>query len=106
VADQPKKKPTNNKAMNLDRGNRKASKQKPDSNRGHKQEWRGNHSRRSPQDALQRVLLGQGVLRNVHRRIDGSVEGRWVLPQTVGIPYDATQVRENKRLYPHLFSGK
>jgi hypothetical protein len=46
------------------------------------------------------------VLRNVHRRIDGSVEGRWVLPQTVGIPYDATQVRENKRLYPHLFSGK
>jgi hypothetical protein len=106
VADQPKKKPEKNKTMNTERSNRKASKQKPGDYRSPKKEWRGSHTRGTDLDGLQKVLMGQGLVRNISSTVDGSIQGRWTMPQTVHQPYDPATARENRRLYPHLFADR
>lgn len=106
MADQPKKKPANARTVNDTRPSGKRPKSRPSDNFGHGGAYRGSHTRRTPQTYLQKVLLGQGALRNINRPIAGSTEGRWKAPQSVGIPYDAAQVAVNKRLYPHLFTER
>jgi hypothetical protein len=77
VADQPKKKPVSAKSPNDNRPNRKAWKQKKDDLRTRNREFRGNHTTKSPQSEVQKVLLGGGVLRGIDRPIEGSIKGRW-----------------------------
>lgn len=76
MADQPKKKPAANKNSNDDRPNRKAFKQKPEDYRG-KGQYRGSKTRPTKLTEVQKALLGGGVLRNIHKPIEGSVSGRF-----------------------------
>lgn len=106
MADQPKKKSPNARVTNENRGNRKASKTGPDTTFGRNKEYRGSHTRKTPQSHLQKVLLGQGALRTIATPVDGSADGRWKAPQSVSRPWDPKQVEANKRLYPHLFTER
>ena len=103
---QPKKKPASNKTTNDSRPNRKAFKQKADDLRPRDRAWRGNHTRKNPLDDVQKVLLGGGMLRNVHRTHAGSIPGAWKFGGMPTGPYDPKQVEINRRLYPHLFTDK
>lgn len=106
MADQPKKKSPNSRTVNDTRPNGKAPKAKPSATFGHNKAYRGSRTRKSPQTALQKVLLGQGAYRGIEKPLPGSTEGRWKAPQSVARPYDPAQVEVNKRLYPHLFTER
>lgn len=104
MADQPKKKPLKDKNMNTERPNRKAFKQKATDLRPRNRSWRGSHTRGVRLDEVQKVLLGGGMLRNAHRTHAGSVTGAWRFGGMPNGPANPQQVRENRILYPHLFT--
>lgn len=104
MADRPEKKNQKSVTRNDSRSNGKAAKTDPGAATTRGRTYRGSHTRRTPQTELQKVLLGGGLLRNTSRGVDGTLP--WKLPQTVHQPYDAAQVQENKRLYPHLFTER
>lgn len=92
MADQPKKKPFSQKNTNDERRNKKAFKT-PGANR----------CRKSPQSALNRVLLGQGLYQTTGLSEPHKI-APWRGTENVVHPYDRAQAEENKHLYPHLFS--
>lgn len=105
MADQPKKKPASSKTTNDSRPNRKANKQKPEDYRSGRKEYRGSKTRKARLTPLQKALLGGGAMVSISRAVEGSVAGRWKFEPSK-MPFDATQARLNRSLYPHLFDGR
>lgn len=107
MADQPKKKNPNSVSRNDARPSGKRPKSKTDDHFGHGASYRGSHTRKSPQTMLQKVLLGHGALEGIGRRSDGTNPRPWSLSNKPSDPpFDAAQVAENRRLYPHLFADE
>lgn len=104
MADQPKKKAAKDVTRNDNRKNGKAWKTKPDAFFGRNKAYRGSHTRGTRVSETQKVLLGGGLLRNTARLHVGSVRGEWRFGGMPNGPYDPAQVRENRLLYPHLFT--
>ena len=59
--------------------------------------------RRHPLSGLERALLGKGLIQ-AHQPIP--IHNPWRGVSHVTVPYDAAQVAENRKLYPHLFQGE
>lgn len=104
MADQPKKKSIKDITRNPDRKNGKAFKTKPDAYFSRGKSYRGSKTRKSPQSEVDKILLGGGMLRNVGRLHAGSVNGAWKFGGMPHGPAFPAQARENRLLYPHLFT--
>ena len=105
MADQPKKKPANAVTRNDSRKNGKAFKTKSDAYFARGKAYRGSRTRKSPQNAVQKVLLGGGALRNIAPTFVDPKNAFRLSGIPSNPPFDAAQVEVNTRLYTHLFTG-
>ena len=55
-------------------------------------------------DEIQKVSLGGGLLVNTDKTT--RTGHKWLGAEGVPEPYDPEQVKINRRLYPHLFTGR
>lgn len=90
MADQPKKKAFNQKNRNDERPNGKAAKRN------------GSRVRGTNLNEVQKVLLGGGLYRNTN--VTTKSADPWRGLDGVPSPWDPVQAKENRRLYPHLFT--